>query len=239
MYHLIQHRFPDRVSGIPFSKLERAVLPGLEANGDVWARFDLRLPVFDEALLSTLEELLKGVHHVSPGRFSELKTAVMDAGLDPRWASMLDPGTQFGPPKLKVLKPKIWFDLYHEICSERFRNLALESSMTGLSFHPVQTIGRKPSTELFLVQAAFARLTEPDQADFEVSNPDLTDRRVRKLEDVAVVVPGKADFYRMPYMYSGLLVSDKGREFMETNELVTGVVFVRLKQEGSRCLEET
>ena len=231
MYHLITHQFPEEVSGIPFSKLERAAMPGIEVGDDVWSRFDLRLPLVDEALLEKLEELLSDIYTVPEDRFLDLRREVISAGIDERWADFLDPGVQFGKPTLKVLRPKIWFDLYHEVCSERFRDLILESGLTGLSFQPLEFKGKKPSVPLYLVEAEFSNLAEGDQRHFEAANPNLRDRQTRRMEEVVFSIPGGCDFYRAPYMYSGLLVSDAGREFIEANGLDVGIKFGSQKVE--------
>ena len=75
------------------------------------------------------------------------------------------PGTRFGPPELRI-RTSIWFDIFHEICSERFRVLFSDSDLTGLRFHDVQTVGRA-TTKLFALEAEFAELSKDDFLDFQ------------------------------------------------------------------------
>ncbi len=231
MYSLISHVRPkglDQTSLRPFSVVNPAQMPGLESDGDTWARANLRL-FPDPQTVARLGEIWNRPGCVRAEEFFELKEKAISL-LPPECAHMVEPGVRFGVPGLKLNAP-VWFDLFHEICTERFRDEVISSGLTGLEFHYVRIIGGKMHAKdsLFCIKAEFSALSDRDQCVYDRANVGFDPRILSRLEDATIILPGSRDFYRTPYMYGGFLASEKAREALGRANVDSGIRFLPMR----------
>jgi hypothetical protein len=195
----------------PFRLKFRAALPGVEIEGDVFARTNLWINV-ERGALSRLESVLITATPVNLDEFSALVASVREI-VPADLHEMLEPGIRFGPPQVSGMG-KIVFDFFDfGVVTERFVDTWNSAGLRGAEFIKIND-----HPGLFSIEALFSSVNQ--EALSEVLESPFHQRKLPDASKVPIFVDG-ADLYRMPFIYGGFLVSERAVVLL-TEELRDG-----------------